>query len=535
MNITRRGFLVTSATLASYSLLPLQRARAQSSKYIRYNVTSAKGKAMLKSYAKGVQAMLKLPPTDPRNWFRNAFTHLLDCPHGNWWFYVWHRGYVGYFEQTVRTLSGDPTFALPYWDWTELPEIPAEMFDGVLTPTDAAYAPYAKDIDTFTAFIKAPLEAYWNGLNPIQRKQMALRGYTSFELLWDSVTGKDPSSGTIDPGNAAFAATAKARYLTRSNPKLDAKTAYAASWAVVGPGLQPTQFYNDDVALSFTSTKSASHVASSPNMKFSILEGQPHNKVHNYIGGVGPWNPGPYGNMTNFLSPVDPIFFLHHSNMDRLWDVWTRKQQRLGLPILPPTAELKQLSSDPFLFFVRSDGTYVLDGKAGDYLSTERFEYTYEPSTTTASAGLLDAIKAEAPVKAVLKKGVATAALRAPGRQADAGVSARPVVATLTVPRPTEAGSAREFDILVNAPPDVTSVEADSPYYGGTVAFFGPPMHGMKHDHTFSIPLSPKLRALAEAAAAPGGKATQLALRLVAASGKDKAAPPLKAMSMRRL
>jgi len=25
--------------------------------------------------------------------------------------------------------------------------------------------------------------------------------------------------------------------------------------------------------------------------------------------------------MTNFRSPLDPIFFLHHANIDRLWDV----------------------------------------------------------------------------------------------------------------------------------------------------------------------------------------------------------------------
>ena len=60
----------------------------------------------------------------------------MDCPHGNWWFYAWHRGYLGYFEQTIRSLSGDASFALPYWDWTQLPEIPAQMFDGPLTPTD---------------------------------------------------------------------------------------------------------------------------------------------------------------------------------------------------------------------------------------------------------------------------------------------------------------------------------------------------------------------------------------------------------------
>jgi len=94
--------------------------------------------------------MLNLPASHPQNWFRNAFVHLMDCPHGNWWFWVWHRGYCGYFEQTIRNLSGDQTFAMPYWDWTTLPEIPASMFDDVLTPTFKAYEPYTQNLDVFT-------------------------------------------------------------------------------------------------------------------------------------------------------------------------------------------------------------------------------------------------------------------------------------------------------------------------------------------------------------------------------------------------
>lgn len=537
MDFTRRDFLVTTATLAGASLLPLD-ARAQTAKYIRYNVTSAKGKEMLKSYAKGIQAMLNLPATDPRNWFRNAFIHFMDCPHGNWWFYVWHRGYVGYVEETIRSLSGDPTFAFPYWDWTELPQIPNEMFDGVLTPTDAAYAPYTKDIDTFTSFIQPSLKTYWGQLNPTQLKQMAARGNTSFDTFWDGVIGKDPGTGTIDPGNAAFATNAKARYLTRDNPKLDPKTAHEVSWEMISAGLLPTQFYTEDVTQSFTSTKTPSHVIMpSGTTQFSVLEGHPHNKVHNYIGGVGPWNPGPYGNMTNFLSPVDPIFFLHHANMDRLWDVWSRKQQRLGLQSLPQGAELTQLSNDPFLFFVRADGTFVLDGKAGDYLSTERFGYTYEQPATDPGVALLTARKAEAPAKATLKKGVAALSLAAPMTKAvDANAPARPVVATITVSRPTEPSSPREFDVLVNAPPEVTSVEADSPYYGGTVAFFGPPMHGMKHDTTFAVPLPSKLQALQAQSSLKGAKAAlKLELRLAPSTAKDKAPPALKAATLRRL
>ena len=42
------------------------------------------------------------------------------------------------------------------------------------------------------------------------------------------------------------------------------------------------------------------------------LEATPHNQVHNNIGG---WMPSP-------MSPMDPIFFMHHSNIDRIWDAW---------------------------------------------------------------------------------------------------------------------------------------------------------------------------------------------------------------------
>src|SRR5437588_191738 len=189
-NITRRRFLATTALAAGAAVLPHRSALAQTTaKFKRYNVMSVGGKRALASYAKGVEAMLKLPADDPHNWFRNAFIHIMDCPHGNWWFYVWHRGYLGYFEETIRQLSGDEEFAIPYWDWTTLPQIPDGLFDSVLTPRDAAFAPYTGDLGRFTTFIKPALSAYWNTLNPAQLGQLKIRGYGSFDLLWNDVTG----------------------------------------------------------------------------------------------------------------------------------------------------------------------------------------------------------------------------------------------------------------------------------------------------------------------------------------------------------
>lgn len=42
------------------------------------------------------------------------------------------------------------------------------------------------------------------------------------------------------------------------------------------------------------------------------LETAPHNTLHNIVGGV----------MSDMQSPIDPIFWLHHANVDRLWSAW---------------------------------------------------------------------------------------------------------------------------------------------------------------------------------------------------------------------
>ncbi|MBE1161395.1 tyrosinase family protein [Dyella acidiphila] len=44
------------------------------------------------------------------------------------------------------------------------------------------------------------------------------------------------------------------------------------------------------------------------------VESRPHNAVHNIIGGV----------MANLQSPQDPIFWVHHANIDRLWAAWVK-------------------------------------------------------------------------------------------------------------------------------------------------------------------------------------------------------------------
>lgn len=51
------------------------------------------------------------------------------------------------------------------------------------------------------------------------------------------------------------------------------------------------------------------------------IESAPHNPVHDLIG----------GEMAKMTSPRDPIFFLHHSNIDRLWHAWALPDGK-GIP-----------------------------------------------------------------------------------------------------------------------------------------------------------------------------------------------------------
>ena len=540
--LTRRELATGAGAVILATQLPLKPARA-AAKYTRYNATSSNGQKMLASYAKGVEAMLKLPADDPRNWFRNAFIHLMDCPHGNWWFYVWHRGYLGYFEQTIRELSGDGSFALPYWDWTQLPQIPETMFDGALTPTDRAFAPFTTNLALFTSFIKPTLSKYFNSLSSAQKAQLNIRGYTAFDKLWNDVTGFSPDvipGGAGISGNMAYALTCGSRYLSRDNPKFDKATAYNVSEFVVYSGLLPTEFNNPVGALSFTSSKTASH--NSPPGTFSTLEGMPHNQVHNYIGGVGPFDPGPYGNMTNFLSPVDPIFFLHHSNMDRLWDVWTRKQKALNLPYLPPQPDLKTLSDEPLLFYVDGKGNYVTDGKAGNYLSTDVFEYDYEPGfgeKVISTPAQVASTKA-APLARGTAKGN-TASVAVPRAAIEAHLSdsiPRPLMAQVTLPHPGPASSGRSFDVLVGAPGQVTEAAADSPFFAGTIAFFGAMTRmKMSHDVTFVVPLPKQPQMFAAPAPTAGARkgpanATTLTIRVVPSRGQAGPAPAIKSVTV---
>ena len=77
-----------------------------------------------------------------------------------------------------------------------------------------------------------------------------------------------------------------------------------------------------------------------------------HNKVHNWVG----------GSMISSTSPNDPIFFLHHANIDRIWCQW-QETNPLAYHHLPDGAfnPANDPSFVPAIFGMAPEGHNVFD------------------------------------------------------------------------------------------------------------------------------------------------------------------------------
>jgi tyrosinase len=81
------------------------------------------------TYKNAVQAMKALPASNTSSWQYQMSIHLNSCIHHNWLWLPWHRVYLLYFERICRKVTGDATFALPYWNWNTHPAVPDPFWD----------------------------------------------------------------------------------------------------------------------------------------------------------------------------------------------------------------------------------------------------------------------------------------------------------------------------------------------------------------------------------------------------------------------
>jgi tyrosinase len=106
------------------------------------------------------------------------------------------------------------------------------------------------------------------------------------------------------------------------------------------------------------------------------LENVPHNRVHGALGGAG-------GFMGGFsTAPLDPMFWLHHCNIDRLWEVWVQRQKQLGNldrnPKVAGTASTGGWLDEPFDFHDSTGAAVRMTSKEVLNTRVPPLSYEYE-------------------------------------------------------------------------------------------------------------------------------------------------------------
>ncbi|MFE6871401.1 tyrosinase family protein [Kitasatospora sp. NPDC057692] len=444
-------------------------------------------------YARAVGLMQQRPEFDPTSWVFQGCIHgvpptvtetneaFSQCPHGGWFFLPWHRGYLWYFERIIRgtikqiaaqeDITPDPStaWALPYWDY-------------------ALDAPTTTPPTTFTsralpaAFRSPKMPDRPGGTDLTVDNPLFLRDDfqpTSEDEFWQTphrFTGK----------NSAFQIL---RYSDLNPFTAMSETIFSATKS--RSNVQPT--FGSEI--SFT-------VMPHFQRGFGELENVPHNQVH---GGVGGWMGRVEG------SARDPIFWLHHANIDRLWSAWLNKGNQ--------NPDHTSWLDHEFIFFDEDGGEQRTTGKA---VLNDARNYKYEsltdgsgtrpvlvPSATAPGPGTrVLAASAANPRQPLDVRAPTTVSLEPSGVQgalrslADSDQPETNLILTVHNVH-TDMPPGTPFHVFLNGP--AGDLDPEGPYFVGWISFFGMAGAG-GHDASYDV--TEQVQRLSEQGLLPDGPLT---------------------------
>src|SRR6266478_6767828 len=305
-------------------------------------------------YGKAIEKMKAKPVTDPRSWryqgaihdypfpddtfdqrrvvpgdpSRDPFakdgetlpadrsTFWRQCQHNTWFFLPWHRMYLHHFEKIIMSII--------------LAELPGGPKDWAL--------PYWK----------------WDAKDGDGRLPIAFRN----KLLADGT----PNHLFVEERNHTPGRDANKGERFASDNQMDKRFLCLKPSVFMGNG----QFGGPPVRR---------HGGEGPPETIppaldgsGVLEGVPHGSMHVATGGAG-W-------MSNFVqAALDPIFWLHHCNIDRLWEVWIQRDPRNKNPDDPAWLDAS------FSFHDATGGNGNLTPR--QVLQTRKAPLSYEYDDTT--------------------------------------------------------------------------------------------------------------------------------------------------------
>jgi tyrosinase len=265
-NVTRRAFIAGAAAIP-FSVWLEKYGWAQTTTRVRYDARSTQGKAMLQIYKQAVGKMKNktiIPEGDPRSWTFQWYTH-------------WVKG------STTKTAELNRIYPSPS-PWRSLAQ---EMWE-----TCQAHGP-GEDENFFLPWHR--MFVYY--FESIVRQ---VSGNNTFTLpYWNYSTADTTIRGVLPP-----------EFRDSASPLFEVKRNSG-----VNNG-KPIQQGQPDDPLSLNSLRQCTYKPSGVNQGFNLnLDSTLHGNVHVLVGnsqnmGSVPWAAG------------DPIFWMHHCNIDRLWASW---------------------------------------------------------------------------------------------------------------------------------------------------------------------------------------------------------------------
>ena len=289
---------------------------------------------------------------DERSFNYWARIHANSCQHGWEEFLTWHRAYLYYFELQMQDV--DPSVTLPYWDWTWGKDTKADEAD-----VQASILDMKSDATLDNGIIPIPYRCWITDEGIENLKKTGLVSADDLKKLQKKVYDpKQPDQTTYNSGNRLFAA---ADIVYGKNPSSD--NAIIAELLRINPLWHRFRWPGGNKGLIFEAyptPQDIENILAIPNF-FQFGSGPSnnhflgaveniHNLLHNFSGGANPAfdqnnpnnpNEPQFGDMVSpGTTAFDPIFWGHHSNVDRMWWEWQQLHPNTNpdnpQAILPP-------------------------------------------------------------------------------------------------------------------------------------------------------------------------------------------------------
>ena len=305
--------------------------------YTRYNVKSPEGQQMLEKYARAINLMRELPKHDSHSW--------------KWWWYThWIEGYPAHLWEPSRKLKTQIIATLP----ANVQSLAEDTWDGCQAH------PYNPDNpEQYQQWYIWP----WHRLMLYQFEQTIREVLQDDEFTlpyWNPVTGDEADLSLPfafrDPGSPLFNST---RYpWVNGGERVDMPV---LNWLTLDALNERMYIDSPTGSLGFCPR----------------LDQNPHFFTHISIG----------GDMADFSTVGgDPIFYLHHSNLDRIWESWNRLGN--SNPTDPNYLNRK------FTFADRKKNRVDMPVSAGD--RTAQLGYEYDNYATPPEPGAAPVARAPA-------------------------------------------------------------------------------------------------------------------------------------------